>query len=489
MRLNLRRQQEARHTMPADRQPSRAAAACPRRAVALLACAGALAAACGAEPHPPRPSAAQSSAVLFTGMRLIPGDGSPPIEDAALLVDGGRITAVEPAADAALPPGAATVDLAGKTVIPALVDLHGHVGFQRGLSYDAANYTRATIVDQLRAYAWHGVGAVVSLGTDAGNLWREIQREQQAGALDGARLHTAGRGLAAPNAGPGSPALRPSAHGVTSAAEGRRLVGELAAQGVSFVKIWVDDRSGTVEKLAPALYRAIIDEAHRRGLQVIAHVFYHADAEDLVAAGVDGFAHLVRDREMDAALAAAIAARDIFVMPNLGVSERRRHAAPPAWLRDPLLAATVAPVVRERAAAAYAARAADAPARAAQYARMERSLRTLHAAGAALVLGSDAGVQDHFPGFAAHRELELAVAAGLPPMEALIGATSRAAARLKLADAGRLAPGARADFVVLDANPLDDITATRRIARVYLGGAEVDRDGLRAAWAARGGGS
>ncbi|MCY4601108.1 MAG: amidohydrolase family protein, partial [Acidobacteria bacterium] len=333
---------------------------------AAFACSALLGAACAAEPPPPEPAVQVRSAdVVYHGMRVIPGDGSPPVEDAVMIVDGGRIAAVGTADEVAAPAGATTVDLSGKTLIPALINLHGHVGFQRGLTYDAANYTRENIIDELRRYLYHGVGTVVSLGTDAGGLWQEIQRDQQVGSLDGARLYTADRGMAAPNAGPGSPALRPSAAGVTSEEEGRRLVGELAAQRASFVKIWVDDRGGTVEKLAPAFYRAIIDEAHRRGLQVIAHVFYHDDAEDLVAAGVDGFAHLVRDREMDDALVAAIAAQDVFVMPNLGVSERRRHTEPPAWLREPLLASTVAPAVLERAAASYAGFAADAPARAA----------------------------------------------------------------------------------------------------------------------------
>ena len=118
---------------------------------------------------------------------------------------------------------------------------------------------------------------------------------------------------------------------------------ELAAQGVAFVKVWVDDRGGSVEKLTPPLYRAAIDEAHRHDLAVIAHVFYHQDASELVSAGVDGFAHLVRDREMDDDLVAAIVERDVFVMPNLGISERGRHAEPPPWLAEPLLAETLAP--------------------------------------------------------------------------------------------------------------------------------------------------
>ncbi len=427
--------------------------------------------------------AAQEQTVVYEGARLIAGDGAAPIEESTLVVTGGVISAAGPRGAVDIPAGAAVVDATGKTIIPALVDLHGHVGFQRGLSYDAANYTRENVLDHINRYAYHGVGTVVSLGTDAGSLWREIRREQEAGTLGGARLFTAGRGLAAPNAGPGAPALRPSAGGVTSPAEGREFVRTLAEQGVAFIKIWVDDRGGTVEKLGPEIYRAIIDEAHRLDLQVIAHVFYHDDATDLVKAGVDGFAHLVRDREMDEALVAAMARRGVFVMLNMGVSERGRHTSPPAWLAEPLLAETVSPEVRERAAGAFARRSPEAAARAeASFAAMERSLGRLAAAGVPLVLGSDSGVQDHFYGFAAHRELELMVAAGLSPMDAILTATVRSAERLGLDDAGRLVAGARADFVVLEANPLDDITNTRRIARVVLGGEEVDREAMRGSW-------
>ena len=447
-----------------------------------IAFAGAEAGCAGEPPESPAPA---GSAVVYDGARLIDGTGTPAVEAARLVVDDGIITDVGPQSDVESPPGAALVELTGKTVMPALVNLHGHVGFQRGLTYDAANYTRDNIVDHLDRYAYYGVGVIVSLGTDAGDVWSNIRRDQDAGTLGGARLFTAGRGLARPNAGPGAAALRPSAYGVTSEAEGRRYVRELAAQGVSFVKIWVDDRGGSVEKLEPDLYRAIIDEAHGHGLDVIAHVFYHDDAEQLVAAGVDGFAHLVRDREMDDTLVAAIVEQDVFVMPNIGISERGRHATPPPWLAAPILAETVAPDVLARATDTFASRAAEAAERAARsYQQMERSLAKLHAAGASLVLGSDSGVQDHFYGFSAHRELELMVAAGLSPMDAIVTATSRSADRLGLDDSGRLAPGARADLIVLDANPLDDITNTRRIADVYLGGSAVDRAALRAGWAA-----
>ena len=413
---------------------TRPPASCPLLLAAVLLSAG-----CGSGPAAdPADAPPATTAAVYSGARLVPGDGAAPLEDGVLVVDGGVIVDAGPADLVPAPDGARVVDLSGRTVIPALVNLHGHVGFQRGLTYDGANYTRENIEDHLQRYAYHGVGVVVSMGTDAGGLWREIQDDQVAGRTGGARLFTAGRGLAAPMAGPGAAALRPSAAGVTSEDEGRALVRELADQGVSFIKVWVDDRGGTVEKLAPAYYRAIIDEAHQQGLDVIAHVFYHEDAEGLVAAGVDGFAHLVRDREMDDALIDAIAANDVFVMPNLGISERGRHGAPPPWMSEPLLAETVGADVLARMNDSFRRRDPAAAERAADsYARMERSLTKLHAAGASLVLGSDSGVQDHIYGFSAHRELELMVAAGLSPMEAIVIATSRSADRLGLADTGR----------------------------------------------------
>ena len=422
--------------------------------------------------------------MAYEGARLLTGlPAAPPIDDAVLLVADGVVTAVGARSELTPPAGAQRVDLSGQTVMPALVSLHGHVGFQDGLGYAAANYTRANILDHLRRYAYYGVGTIVSLGTDAGDIAFDIRGEQATGLASTARLRTAGRGLAAPNAGPGALALRSSAYGVTSEKEGRRYVAELAARAVDVIKIWVDDRGGTVQKLAPALYRAMIDEARGRGLRVVAHVFYRDDAWELVRAGVDGLAHLVRDREMDAALIAAIAARGVFVMPNLGVSERRLHADASRWLDDPFLAESVPAAVRRRAAESLRAQAGDAAGARERYAAMERSLAKLAAAGARVVLGADSGVRDHFFGYAEHRELELMVAAGLTPAEAIVAATSRAAAVLGLRDVGSLAAGKSADFIVLDADPLDDITNTRRIGAVYLRGAPVDRPALRAGWA------
>ena len=430
----------------------------------------------------PAPEAPLSTVVAYEGATLITGDGGPPIGGGVLVVDQGVITNVGLAANVTIPEGATVVDLTGKTVMPTLVDLHGHVGYQRGLSYDEANYTRENLTDELNRYAYYGVGTIVSMGTDPGDLAFQLQAEQQAGTLGGARLHTAYRGFARPNAGPGAAALRASAYGVSTEEEARALGAELAETPADFVKIWVDDRGGRVEKLTPDLYRPIIEEAHARGLQVIAHVFYLEDARELVEAGVDGFAHLVRDVEMDDDLVAAIVEHDVFVMPNLAISERGRHAELPAWVDDPLLLESVSPEVVARIRASFDSRTSEGAARAAEsYAAMQRSLKKLADAGARVVLGADTGVQDHIQGFMEHRELELIVEAGLSPGDAIVAATSAPAQVLGI-DTGLLAPGKRADFLVLDANPMYGVTNTRQISAVYLNGQELDREALRAGW-------
>jgi imidazolonepropionase-like amidohydrolase len=444
-------------------------------AVVLLT---ALAASCGGD----APEVPVSTVVAYEGATLITGDGGPPIGGGVLVVDEGRITAVGRAANVTVPEDATVIDLTGKTVMPALVDLHGHVGFQRGLDYDYANYTRENLLDQLDRYAYHGIGTIVSLGTDPGDLAFEIQAEQQAGALGGARLHTAFRGIARPNAGPGAATMRPTAIGVSTEEEARAAVDEIAATGADFVKIWVDDRGGSVEKLTADLSDPIIDAAHDHGLQVIAHVYYLEDARALVDAGVDGFAHLPRDAEMDDDLVTAIVRNDVFVMPNLSISERGRHAEPPAWVDGPLVLESVAGDVLGRIRASFENRTPEAAARAGEsYAAMERSLKKLADAGARLVLGADTGVQDHVPGFMEHRELELIVGAGVSPADAIRIATSASAEVLEV-DTGLLATGRRADFLVLDANPMYGITNTRQISAVHLDGAAVDRDALRAGW-------
>ncbi|HEY3158549.1 MAG TPA: amidohydrolase family protein [Vicinamibacterales bacterium] len=430
------------------------------------------------------PASAFAQATLYDGARLIPGDGKPAIERSAFIVENGSITRVGRQGEVKAPAGAARVDLTGKTVMPALIDIHTHTGFQKGATYRPENYGREAIISDLNRALYFGVSAVVSEGIDPGDAAFKIREDQAAGRLGGARLLTAGRGMGAPNAGPGADTYKGIAYDITTEDEGRRAARELAQQKVDFIKIWVDDRNGRAPELSPPLYRAIIDEAHKRGIRVNAHVFYLADAKGLVAAGVDGFTHMVRDKDMDDEVVQAIVKRRVVIMPTLQNTERGRNTEPPpalaAWLNGPARDA-IGPELVAKVLAGYSGRTpAQASAARERYAILQRSLAKLSAAGARIVLGGDTGLQDDPFGFAEHRELELMVEVGMSPMQAIVAATSTGADYLRLRNTGTLAAGKQADFLVLDANPLDDITNTRRIASVYLKGRAVDRGALRA---------
>ena len=434
--------------------------------------------AAGARQAPP------SGPVLYEGALLISGDGTAPVANAAFLVQGGAVVRVGARGTVTVPAGAVRIDLSGKTVMPALINTHGHPGFQKGLTYGRENYTRDTYLDDLNRAAYYGVRVVMSQGIDPGDLAYDLRRDQETGRADGARLLIAGRGIGAPNAGPGAAAYQGIAYEVTTAQEGRAAVGELAAKRVDLVKIWVDDRGGRAPRMPPPVYRAIIDETHRRGLKVNAHVFYHDDAVGLVEAGIDGLAHLVRDREMDGGLIGAIVRRGVYVMPNLSGAERGTHSTVPPWFEEPGLMtlfreSTPVPVV-DRIRASFTSRDASAASAAgARYMILQRSLAALNKAGARIILGCDTGLEDHLFGYAEQRELAEMVAAGMSPVQVIVAATSRSAEYLGLRNMGTLAPGKRADFIVLRGNPLEDIRQTRSIDSVYFDGRPVDRAGLR----------
>jgi hypothetical protein len=302
------------------------------RLLKLLLLCGFVTSACSGQP-PSQPPAAPSNAILFEGARLIVGDGSPPVDNSAFLVENDRFIRVGRKGELELPAGAARVDLTGKTVMPALVDLHSHLGYTkvRDNSTSAQNFTRENLLDHLNRYAYYGIAVTLSMGVDRGELPFQLREQPPPGA---ALFRTAGRGIALPNAGPGQEFRKDAPYGVTTEAEARKAVQELAAKKVDIVKIWVDDRAGTVQKLPPVLYRAIIDESHKHNLRVAAHIFDLADAKELARSGIDGFAHGVRDKDIDEELLGLLKERpNIFFIPNLPESGTPVDVA---WLGETL---------------------------------------------------------------------------------------------------------------------------------------------------------
>ncbi len=434
----------------------------------------------------PLPSAAQQATTLYEGARLIAGDGSAPIENSAFLVVGNRIAQLGRKGEIAAPAVATRVDLSGKTVIPGIVDAHGHPGFLDMVSGKMSkdNFTRENYIDHLQRYAYHGVVAVISTGTDFGELAFKLREEQIPNA---ARILTVGRGLAFPGSRPADRSRNDVPFAVTSAEEARAAVRDLALFKPDFVKIWVDDRNGRAKKLTPEMFAAAADEAKKLGLRPMAHVFDLADAKLLIKAGVEGFMHSVRDQEVDDEYVRLAKEHDIWITPNLGGINRASliHAnGRPDWIDEPLVRETIAPTLIREREKLYEERKQrkEAPS---TYGRVFDIVNTrkLHAAGVREVLGGDsAGDANRWLGIHSLVEFENMVAAGFTPMEMILAATRDSARALRLPDLGTIAPGKSADFVVLDANPLDNVANVRKIAAVYIRGTAVDRAALRKKW-------
>jgi imidazolonepropionase-like amidohydrolase len=318
--------------------------------------------------------------------------------------------------------------------------------------------TRDALVDQLQHLAYYGVGAAMSLGQDTGDVAFQVRAETIPNA---ARLRTAGRGITARE-----PGRTEAPYWVKTEAEVRKDVQELAAKKVDIVKFWVDDRDHTVTKLSPELYRAGIDEAHKHGLKTIAHIFTLEDAKGVLRAGIDYFAHSVRDKDIDDEFLKMMKAKpNMIVDPNLpdrGVKVDR------SWLRESMTAAEFQKTQAE---------SKDDPKAQAFFGIQSRNLAKLNAAGIKIALGTDGPIP-----WAAHEEMADMVASGMTPAQVIVASTRNSAEVMKLTDGGGIAMRKSADFVVLDANPLDDITNTRRISSVYLRGSQVDRAALRAKW-------
>ncbi|MBA3884732.1 MAG: amidohydrolase family protein [Acidobacteria bacterium] len=414
---------------------------------------------------PTRAPAPQADATrAFVGATLFDGAAATPLPDAVLIVRSGRVVSAGPAATTTIPAGAERVDVSGRFIMPGLINAHGHVGSAAGLESGAAVNTEANVRRQLALNARYGITTVVSLGDDREPGFA-MRRANEAPDLDRARVFVAGPVVTA-----------------KSPDEARRAVREVAALKPDWIKIRVDDNLGATTKMAPEVYRAVIEEAHGHKLRVAAHMFYLADAMELLRAGADLLAHSVRDRPVDQELIDLMKARDVCLSPTLMrevstfVYESR-----PSFFDDPFFTREVDPQViaaledPTRQASTAKSRAAQAYKKGLEVAR--RNVKALHDAGVRIASGTDSGPPARFQGYFEHLELEELMRAGLTPAQALLAGTGTAAACMGLADRlGTLEAGRAADFVVLSRNPLEDIRHTRTIESVWIAGNRVPMD-------------
>jgi imidazolonepropionase-like amidohydrolase len=386
------------------------------------------------------PADSQAQVTAFEGARIIVGDGSPAIEKGTIVVNGTTIQAV--GANVQVPAGAQRVNLAGKTVMPMILDTHIH-----------APATREQNIRDMRRRAYWGVGAAMSMGTDTTDIVFKV-RDETKNMPGTARLLTAGRGVTGIEKG-----REPAAYWVGTVAEARKVVQENAAKRPDIIKIWVDDRDNTVPKLTPELYGAIIEEAHKQNVRVTAHIFDLEDGKGLLKANVDAFAHSVRDRDVDQEFLNMMKQRpNVTVNPNLPSPGKMWDIA---WLQGKIPADEYANVQKANV---------NDPKQAEAFGIQARNLKKLSDQGTRIVLGTDGNLP-----WAPHQEMEAMAMAGMTPMQVIVASTSRAAEFLRFTDTGTLQTGKSADLLVLDANPLDNITNTRQINAVYYRGQMVNR--------------
>lgn len=397
----------------------------------------------------------------FAGARIFDGTGAAAIEQGVLLVANGRIQAVGPADSVRIPSGAQRIDVAGKTIVPGMINAHGHVGEAQGLRAGPEYYTEENLLRQLGLYARYGVTTVFSLGGDQETGFR-LRDTQDTAALQRARLYVAG----------------PVVSGNTPE-EARAMVDQVAAMKPDFIKIRVDDNLGRTAKMTPEVYRAVIDQARKHDLRVAAHLFYLDDARGLLEAGVGLIAHSIRDQEIDDATIALLKESDVCVCPTLTrevstfVYESR-----PAFFDDPFFLREADSKILEelqepkRMEAMRTSEAAQRYKVALEVA--SRNLKKLADSGVRIAMGTDTGPPARFQGYFEHMELDLMAKAGLSPMQILKSATGDAATCMQVSGrVGTLQAGAWADLIVLDRNPLDDVRNMRTIESVWIAGNRV----------------
>jgi imidazolonepropionase-like amidohydrolase len=361
-------------------------------------------------------SVANAQTTALRGARVIDGTGGAPLDNATIVIRDGRIVAIGASAETPVPSGAEVVDYAGKTIIPGLISAHSHVGIFVGLKAAPENYSRDIILQQLKQLEAYGVTTVMALGLNA-PLFYELRPELHAGRVPGADLFGADQGIGVVGGQPfgGSPPVGENQVSRPGTAEtARESIRQMAARKANMVKIWIDGAGGLMPKVPPEVYSAVIEEAHKNGLRVAAHIYDLDDAKAIVRAGVDIIAHGVRDKPVDAEFIDMMKARSVWYISTIVLDYTGYvFAEQPSWMREPFLQRALHPAVRAQFDdPAYRERTLALPATAknrAAVATNKQNLKALHDAGVRLGFGSDSGVGLRIPGVAEHLELALMV--------------------------------------------------------------------------------
>jgi imidazolonepropionase-like amidohydrolase len=401
-------------------------------------------------------AARAQSTFIVRDVRLF--DGERVAEHRSVVVRDGVIAQVGDA-NLAVPAGAQVVDGSGRTLLPGLIDSHVH------LSDDTENDLRQSLA----------LGVTTDLDMwNGGARFERIKQLRAADAPDVADVRTAGTGATAPGGHPsqmGGGAF-PT---ISDPAEAQAFVDARIAEGSDYLKIIYDDLSSLGMKL-PMLdkrtLKALVDAAHARGKLAVVHILSEWQARDAIEAGADGLAHLFTGATVSPDFAKLAASHHVFVVPTLIVSYGDcGQPMGPTIANDSLLRPYIRPALRGRAAMMLppmgGAKSCEGT---------RQAVRQLARAGVPILTGTDSPIPGQTYGASVHGEMELLVGAGLTPAQALTAATSAAARAFRLTDRGRVAPGLRADLVLVEGDPTTDIHATRRIVSVWKRGVTVTRE-------------